>query len=56
MSNIGFLTLGFAVVWVIIAGYVWFIARRQSALRRQLDQLELELDETAAELDRDAAA
>lgn len=51
MSNIGFLTLGFAVVWVIIAAYVWFIARRQSALQRQLEQLELEIEETATELE-----
>ena len=47
MSDLGFLALGYGLIWVIIGGYVWFISRRQAALRRQLEGLRLEVDEAA---------
>ena len=31
MSNLEFLAVGYGVVWVIIAAYVWFVAHRQAA-------------------------
>jgi CcmD family protein len=47
MSNIGFLALGYGLIWALIGAYVWFISRRQAALRRQLDELQLEVNEAA---------
>jgi CcmD family protein len=45
MSNLGFLALGYGLIWVIIAAYTVFIGRRQAALRRELDALRLEAGE-----------
>jgi len=47
MSNLGFLALGYGLIWVIISAYVWFVGRRQASLRRQLDMLRLEMEEAA---------
>jgi CcmD family protein len=47
MSALGFLALGYGLIWVIIAAYVWFVSHRQTALRRQLEQLQLEMSEAA---------
>jgi CcmD family protein len=47
MSNLGFLTLGYGLIWVLIGAYVWFISHRQTALRRQVEQLRVEVDEAA---------
>ena len=48
MSALGFLALGYGLIWVIIGAYVWFIGRRQLALRRQLDELQLDVNEAGA--------
>lgn len=53
MSDLGFLALGYGLIWVIIAGYVWFISRRQAILRRQLEGLRLEVDEAAEKLTKE---
>lgn len=45
MSTLGFLALGYGLIWAIIGGYAWFIARRQRALGRQLEGLRLEVEE-----------
>ena len=50
MSAIGFLALGYGLIWVIIAAYVWFVGRRQLAVRRQLEQLQLEVNEVAEKM------
>ncbi len=47
MSALGFLALGYGLIWVIIAAYVWFMAHRQNGLRRQLEELRLEVNEVA---------
>jgi CcmD family protein len=52
MSNLGFLTLGYGLIWVLIGAYVWFINHRQTALRRQVDQLRVEVDEATEKLAR----
>ncbi len=49
MSNLGFLALGYGVVFVIIAIYVSFVGRRQASLRRQLEQLQVEVEEAVEE-------
>ncbi len=54
MSDLGFLALGYGVIWAIIGAYVWFISRRQNALRRQLDQIQMEVNETAEKLGKQA--
>ena len=53
MSNLGFLTLGYGLIWVLIGAYVWFINHRQSALRRQLEELQMEVSEGAEKLVRE---
>ncbi len=49
MSNLGFLALGYGLIWVIIAAYTVFIGRRQASLRRQLDALRLEAGEASGQ-------
>ena len=49
MSNLGFLALGYGFIFVIIAIYVAFVGRRQAALKRQLEQLQVELEEAIEE-------
>jgi CcmD family protein len=56
MSTIGSLALGYGLIWVLIGAYVWFIARRRAALRRQLDELHVEVSETAEKLGRERPA
>jgi CcmD family protein len=53
MSDLGFLALGYGLIWVIIGAYVWFVSRRQEALRRQLEGLQMEVDEAAKKLAQD---
>ncbi len=45
MNALGFLALGYGIVWIIIGGYVWYISARERALRRRLAQLEAEIGE-----------
>jgi CcmD family protein len=47
MSTTGFLALGYGLILVIIAAYVWFVSRRQAALRRHLDELQTDVSEAA---------
>ena len=42
-SNLGFLFAGFAVVWVGLIAYAFYINRREQALRRELDELRRQL-------------
>jgi CcmD family protein len=53
MSDIGFLALGYGLIWALIGAYVWFISRRQAALRRQVDDLQVEVNEAAEKLVRE---
>ncbi|MHB1345776.1 MAG: CcmD family protein [Thermoleophilia bacterium] len=43
MSQIGFLFLGYAVVWVALASYFIAVGRRQLTLRREVERLEREM-------------
>ena len=43
MSGLWFLFAGFALVWLLLGGYVLVMARRQAALRRELERLRLEM-------------
>ncbi len=53
MSNLGFLALGYGLIWALIGAYVWFISRRQATLRRQVEQLQVEVNEAAEKLARE---
>lgn len=47
MSDLGFLALGYGLIWVIISIYLWFTGSRQAALKRQLEELRLDVEEAA---------
>jgi CcmD family protein len=53
MSDLGFLTLGYGLIWALIGGYVWFISHRQAGLRRQVDDLRAEVNEAAEKVARE---
>lgn len=53
MSDLGFLALGYGLIWVIIGAYVWFVSRRQETVHRQLEALQMEVDEAAKKLAQD---
>jgi CcmD family protein len=40
MSGVGYLALGYGVVWVLVAAYLVWLGRKQMALRRRLAELE----------------
>jgi CcmD family protein len=52
MSNLGFIALGYGLIWALIGAYVWFVSRRQATLRRQLDELQVEVDEAVEKMAR----
>ncbi|MCC6952525.1 MAG: CcmD family protein [Deltaproteobacteria bacterium] len=33
------LFLGYTAIWALIAGYLWFLRREQTKLRRELEEL-----------------
>lgn len=43
MSEIGYLALGYAVVWVVLGAYLFTLGRRHVSLRREVERLEREL-------------
>lgn len=43
MSQIGFLFLGYAIVWVALGSYFIAVGRRQLTLRREIERLEQEI-------------
>lgn len=40
MSALGYLGVGYALVWLVLAAYLFSIARRQKALQARIDDLE----------------
>ena len=40
MSGMGYLALGYGIVWLLLAIYLFVLGRRQSAFRRRLEELE----------------
>ena len=43
MDNLGFLLAAYSIVWLVLFGYVWFVARRQVRLNREIALLREEL-------------
>jgi len=37
MDNLGYLFAGFAVIWVLVFGYLWYLGRAIDRLQRRLD-------------------
>ena len=52
MSNLGFIALGYGLIWALIGVYAWFVSHRQATLRRQLDELQVEVDEAVEKMAR----
>jgi CcmD family protein len=49
MSGMGYLAVGFGLVWLLVAGYLAWLGRRQAVMGRRLAELEArtpDLDET----------
>jgi CcmD family protein len=40
MSGVGYLAIGFALVWLLVAGYLVWLGHRQALLDRRLAELE----------------
>ena len=40
MSGMGYLALGFGLVWLLVAAYLVWLGRRLTALRRRMEELE----------------
>ena len=41
MENLGYLFAAFAVVWVVLFGYVLILIQRQKKLQREIDLLKV---------------
>jgi len=39
MENLGYLFAAFALIWVVVFGYVLVLQRRQRRLQREIDSL-----------------
>lgn len=55
VRNLSYLFYGYTVIWVIILGYMFTLARREQNLRSQVEELKRALDEddgAAAEKER----
>jgi CcmD family protein len=39
MENAGYLYAAFTLIWALVFGYVLFLVKRQSALKRQIESL-----------------
>jgi len=48
-SNLPYLFAAFAVSWVILFGYLFYVNRRQHELRKEISKLQNILDQTPEE-------
>jgi CcmD family protein len=44
IRNLSYLFYGYSVIWVIVLGYVFMLARRAKNLRDQVDELKKEIE------------
>lgn len=40
MENAGFLFAAYTVIWAAVFGYIFFLVKRQSGLKRRLEHLD----------------
>jgi CcmD family protein len=44
IRNLSYMFYGFAIVWVILIGYLWSLSRQERDLRAQVDELKKSVD------------
>jgi CcmD family protein len=44
IRNLSYMFYGFAIVWVILIGYLWTLSRQERDLRVQVDELKKSVD------------
>lgn len=42
MDNLGYLFAAFAVIWIVVFGYILVLMNRQKKLKREIEKLETE--------------
>jgi hypothetical protein len=47
IRNLSYMFYGFAIVWVILIGYLWTLSRQERDLRVQVDELKKSVDASA---------
>ena len=45
MQNAGYLFAAYSVIWAVVFGYVFFLLRKQAALKRRMEAIKEELNE-----------
>ncbi len=48
MANLKYLFLAYSLVWVVFILYAWNLSRRQSRLKKELDDLKTKVSESAS--------
>jgi CcmD family protein len=43
MDNLGYLFAAFAVIWVVVFGYILVLVNRQKKLKREIEKLETDI-------------
>ena len=54
IQNFDYLFAAYAILWVVIFGYFFFITRQLSDVRREVEALREERAQAAADADRDS--
>ena len=44
VRNLSYLFYGYAVIWVLLVGYIYSLTRREKDLRDQIDELKKEIE------------
>ena len=47
MDDLGYLVAAYTIIWVVIAGYVFRLGRKQNRLRREIDSMRREMADQA---------
>jgi CcmD family protein len=47
MENAGYMLAAFIIIWAALLVYMFLIARKQTALRRDIELIQEQLEETA---------
>jgi CcmD family protein len=53
MSGVGYLAIGFALVWLLVGGYLVWLGHRQTLLDRRLAELEGRAADAGSDSDSD---
>jgi CcmD family protein len=47
MENAGYMLAAFIIIWAALLAYMFLIARKQTALRRDIELIQEQLEETS---------